>query len=99
MTRSDKARLPVDKAVELLRAQAFEVTDPESQDHGRRLVHCRLGGFGADWDLEDAISLVGRSTWTGYVVSIFDHNLGVEAEGKLYCFAVKLEAPDGVKGL
>lgn len=96
MTPRDPARMPVDKAVKLLREAAFT---PEGEDHpdaGRTIIHCRLGGIGADWDLEDAITLVGRSTWTGYVWSLLDHNLGVEVDGKLYCFAVKMDAPAGV---
>ncbi|WP_306358727.1 MULTISPECIES: hypothetical protein [unclassified Nocardia] len=40
------------------RAQAFTVTDPESADYGRSLVHSMRGSFGADWDLDGVIAAI-----------------------------------------
>lgn len=46
------------EAIEHINRCAFLVDCPESSDHGRRLVHCRLGGIGCDWDADEAIALV-----------------------------------------
>jgi hypothetical protein len=37
---------------------AWTVTDPESDEIGRRVLHTFVGGMGADWDLIDALGFV-----------------------------------------
>jgi len=59
----------------------------------RTIVHCFLGGLGADWDLEGAVKLVREAEKVGWVPNIFAHELGALKDGKLYCFEVR--APEG----
>jgi hypothetical protein len=63
---------------------------------GRRLVHCFMGTLGADWDADGVHSLIDRADriefesghWLG-------HDLGVDADGKIYRFAVQApQEPD-----
>jgi hypothetical protein len=47
-------------------------------EEGRR-IHCFLGGFGADWDVEGALHLIDQSSLVGWVDSILGKCLLVRA--------------------
>lgn len=85
----------VEEATALLRQHAFTIAADVKHEPPRTVIHCRLGGIGADWDLDGAIALVERSTWRGWVESIMGHNLGVVAttdgRERCYCFDVNIE--------
>ena len=60
----------------------------------RTLIHCFLGGFGADWDLEGAVQLVREAEKVGWAPSIFRHDLAALKDGKLYRFEVRAPEPE-----
>lgn len=71
-------RLTADEAVERLTTAAFEVTDQESSDFGRKIVHCFAGGFlGADWDLDAAIAAVREAQDIAWTDDLLKHDLVV----------------------
>lgn len=85
----DLVRPTVDEAIAAATAAAFEVTDPESQDFGRKILHC-LSGFGADWDLDAVIEAIRTASDIAWLDHFLDHDLAVlNDEGRLRCFAVK----------
>lgn len=89
---TDEPCLSVEETVALLRAHAFTVDDEDSSDHGRTLIHSRLGGIGADRDLDGAIALAERAQWRGGISSLLGHDLGIEVQDadkvRLYAFDV-----------
>lgn len=58
-------RVSTHDAIRLVAEHGFIITDPESDDCGRTIIHTRAGGFGADWDLADAVKFVrtAHSQW------------------------------------
>lgn len=87
-------RLTVEEATGFLTGAAFEVTDPESDEFGRRIVHCLAGGMGADWDLEGALAILDDARDIAWLPGPFTagHDLAVlDAEGRIRRFQV--EAP------
>lgn len=94
----ESADLTIEETVALLREHAHTY-EGDHPDAGRTLIHSRLGGIGADWDLESAIALAEASTWRGWVSSLLGHNLGIGTErdgrARLYCFDVP--APKSVE--
>jgi hypothetical protein len=86
-------RLTPEQARQALTTAAWTVDDPESADHGRTLVHCLLGGIGADWDLDAALALVDGARDIRWVPHLLAHDLAVIAEdGRLHRFDVKRPA-------
>jgi hypothetical protein len=76
-----------DEAAEAIRKAAFRVTNLESQDYGRVLIHTFAGPFGADWDLDEAILTVSKAKRCAWLDSITSHDLGIETEdGKVVLF-------------
>lgn len=71
----------VDKptAAEALRKTAVRYDDPDHDAFGRTHIHCLLGPFGADWDLDDAIRLLSQATDIGWVEHLIGHDLAVVA--------------------
>lgn len=61
----------------------------------RVLIHCFMGGMGADWSLEGAVKLVERADEVAWVDNLFRHDLGVLADGKVHCFDVRKAASRG----
>ena len=58
--------LDLDHVRDLLTADAFTIDDPDSDEHGRQIVHTVSShGFGADWDLAAVLELVDDDdvTW------------------------------------
>lgn len=85
--------LTVDEAVKHLTEAAFEVTDEESRDFGRTIVHCFSRGMGADWDLHSAIAEVENAREIRWVDHLLGHNLlVVSKDGRNRCFDVKRPA-------
>lgn len=79
-----------EEAIKAVNKAAYRITDPDSNDYNREIIHCFLGGFGADWDKEDIIKLISKSEDITWVEGqIFGHELGVRAEGKNYYFDIK----------
>lgn len=78
------------EAIAALRAAGFTVTDPEGSVHERTLVHCMLGGFGADWNLAAALGLVKDAERVEWVTDdLLDHPLLAHLGGKRYRFRVQ----------
>jgi hypothetical protein len=50
-----------------------------------------MGGFGADWDLAEAIALVRNADEIGWCRPFMGHNLAVVAGGKHYNFQASKE--------
>lgn len=85
--------LTVDEAVKHLTEAAFEVTDEESSDFGRKIVHCYSAGFGADWDLDNVVAEVENAREIRWVDHLLGHNLlVVSKDGRNRCFDVKRPA-------
>jgi hypothetical protein len=55
----------------------------------RKRIHCFLGGFGADWDLDEAARFVREADKVGWAPSIFRHELAALKDGKLCTFDVR----------
>ena len=56
----------------------------------RMVVHCRLGGMGADWGLPAALDLVASARSVDWSRGLFGHDLVVVGEdGKQYRFDVR----------
>lgn len=59
------------------------------------LIHCMMGGFGADWSLAGAIGLARRDgAQCAWAPSIFRHDLAIQADGKMYRFDARRPRPD-----
>lgn len=91
--------LPITKeeALAAARSAAFTIAQdgwdmdmkPTPADAGRTILHCFMGGFGADWDLESVQDAIERSTAVGWVDHMLGHDLVVQTDGKLRFFDVK----------
>lgn len=81
--------ITADEAVAALTKAGFKVTDPEDSAHGRTLVHCYMGSFGADWDVDSAVALARHADDIAWMPNIFGHELAVLADGKIHSFNVK----------
>jgi hypothetical protein len=81
----------IDKATaaEALRKAAFRVTDLDSQDYGRQLVHCLIGTMGADWDLDAALADLAKASEVAWVDGLAGHDLAVLVGGRLRNFNVR----------
>lgn len=81
--------------IDAAKAQAWTVADPESQDHGRTLVHCRGGFTGADWDLDSVIETIESAQsveWDtdSFSGKVFGHQLAVlTVDGMAWRFDVR----------
>ena len=94
-----------EQAISAARAQAFEETaeddwEPAAEVGGEQLyrkitppsqkiVHCFMGGFGADWNLESVEEVIETADELAWIDHLLGHNLGVSSGGKTYCFDVK----------
>jgi hypothetical protein len=56
---------------------------------GRMVVHSRMGGIGADWNLEGVLEAVDKADNIWWSKSIFGHDLVVEVDGKPVSFEVR----------
>lgn len=83
-----------DEAVDLLRSAGFTITDEDSSDHGRTIIHSFGSFVGCDWDLDAAIERVRAADDVMWVEHMLGHELLTMLEGRRICFDVK--APDGV---
>lgn len=61
-------------------------------DDDRTIIHCRLGGIGADHDLHTALDLLGRAKEVLWITSMLHHDLAVVVEEdsreRIYCYDV-----------
>ena len=81
--------LSIAEALKALYRAAFTVTNKDDSAHGRTLIHCQMGGFGADWDTHAAMALLGHADKIYWTRHLIEHDLIVEVDGKRYAFAVK----------
>lgn len=82
--------LSVEDATKYLVDAAFHVTDPDSSDFGRMIVHSFAGGFGADRDLDGVLAEVEKAREIRWVDHLLGHDLAVVTdEGRMLCFDVK----------
>lgn len=74
---------------------ADDPEDPGQRDAGREIVHCFLGGLGADWDAVNAkvlCSIADRIFWgssmfgTCLCVMATESHFGAPARTRTYCF-------------
>ena len=103
MTEREIKEITKEEAIAALRKHAWtqrsdEVTcgHPGGEDHraeGRTVIHSVLGGFGADWDLDDAITAVESAQKVAWSANWMGHDLAVQtAEGKVVRFEAKASA-------
>jgi hypothetical protein len=52
-------------------------------------VHCFIGFLGADWEKKSVIDLIKRSKRIAWADNMFNHNLAIINDGRLYNFDVK----------
>jgi hypothetical protein len=55
---------------------------------GPRQIHTLLGGFGADWNLDDALAAIDRATDVQWGWSLLGHDLKALVDGKVVAFGV-----------
>jgi hypothetical protein len=55
----------------------------------RQRIHCRLGGLGADWDLDQAIELVRGAAGAAWIPSLMRHDLAVKSGSDVYHFEAR----------
>lgn len=85
----------VEEAVSALTDQAFRVTDQESPDFGRTLIHTHRGPFGADWDLDAAIVTVREAVTLAWTDNLFGHDLvAIGPDGRTVYFDVRRPGGD-----
>lgn len=79
------------KAIKLSKKEAGEIVskscyyndDVDSSNYGRSTLHCFLGMFGADWDKDEIMKLIAKSTEREWAVGqMMGHELGILAENK-----------------
>lgn len=88
--------ITADEAIAALTAAAFEVTNEQDENFGRTLVHSMAGGFGADWDLDSAITAAQEARDIAWMDDLFGHDLAVlTQDGRVRKFGVKRPALAG----
>lgn len=80
--------------IEAAKAQAFTMTDPESSEHGRTLIHCQGSVCGADWDLDGVLSAIESADlvrWNtqSFAGAVLGHQLEVREGDRRWAFAVR----------
>jgi hypothetical protein len=61
----------------------------------RMIIHCFIGSFGADWDLDGAVRLIREAEKVGWAPNIFGHELAALKDGKFYAFDVRAPRTGG----
>src|SRR6478752_8115914 len=90
MSTDTLTHLTAEAAIEHVTAAAFEVTNPEMSDYGRKIVHCFAGFMGADWDLGAVIDTLKTARDIAWLDHWAEHDLAVLTEdGRVRCFQVK----------
>jgi hypothetical protein len=55
----------------------------------RRLIHCRLGAFVADWTANEAVALVREADEVAWTDDLMGHDLAARKAGKVYLFEAR----------
>lgn len=55
------------------------------------IIHCFIRMFGAGWDKNSVLDLIKKSKRIAWADNMFNHNLAVINEGKLYNFDITPE--------
>lgn len=74
------------------RNQVIEITREEALKYlnvPKEEIHCFMGFIGADWNKQSVIDLINKSDRIAWADNMFEHNLAVINEGKLYNFDIK----------
>lgn len=69
-----------EEAARLLTARAFTQERDGDEPEGwepRTIIHCRSGGFGADWDLAAVLALLLDAKAVGWTTGLLGHDLGI----------------------
>jgi hypothetical protein len=82
---SEPQHITIEEAASAVEAAAFTIVQtgwdmqnrPVPTDAGRRIIHTFAGPVGADWDADDAVAFIARSSDRAWVDNVFDHDLGV----------------------
>ncbi|MFG1963165.1 hypothetical protein [Nonomuraea sp. NPDC049028] len=83
-------RLTAEEAIERVTTAAFKISDPESSDFGREIVHSFAGFIGADWDLHAVVEAIKSARDIAWMDHFAEHNLAVLLEnGRVRFLAVK----------
>ncbi len=59
---------------------------------GRRIIHTFAGMIGADWDADDSVAFIARSSGRAWVDHLLGHDLSVLVDGRVVYFDVKRPA-------
>ena len=73
--------MKTNEVIEITQEEALKAVELSGKD-----IHCFMGFIGADWSKESVIELIKDSTRIAWADNIFDHNLVVINNGKLYNF-------------
>lgn len=72
--------------------EAIGKLDVFTTEDGRRVVHTRSGGFGADWDEAEAVAFIGSADelfLPGALSRALRHGVGACKDGRDVVFATK----------
>jgi hypothetical protein len=72
------------EVIEITQKEALEVVKKQSSK-----IHCFMGTIGADWNKKSVIDLIKNSERFAWAWDMFEHNLAVINDGKLYHFDIK----------
>lgn len=77
-----------EEAAEAATNAAFHITDTESSEYGRKIIHCFIGFIGADWNLEAVLEDLNKAdeiTWTDHWMG---HDLTIRVDNQVHHFGV-----------
>jgi len=80
--------LTKEEAIQIVNEQSCEITDQESSNFGRVLIHHYYGFsfMGCDYDKDKVIEMIQRSEAVGWAVHPMRHNLCVIVDGERHNF-------------
>lgn len=83
--------MTTDEAIAAIERCKFPVTEERLiegrvVESKREVVHCFLGGLGADWDAENAIVLARAAAEATWVQTMLGRCLGLLVENRTYIF-------------
>ena len=78
-----------EEAAKAVRERAFTITDQDSSDFGRTIIHSFLGMFGADNDLDSALENISKADEIAWTDDMFGHDLAVKVGDKVWRYDIK----------
>ena len=73
--------MKIKEVIEITQEEALKAVKAEGSK-----IHCFRGFVGADWDKKSVIALIKKSKQIAWAYNMFNHNLAVINDGKLYNF-------------